>query len=272
MIHFLTFASSNLAPTLKRIGKEAEESGFFDKIYLYDEHKLDKTFRKAHKKYFRENPRGYGYWIWKPYLILKTLKEKMADRDILVFLDAGCEIHRTGEKRWKEYLKYLEEFDCILSDHENYSVRQMTKMDMLVHFSMERDKQVLNKPQFWAGGIIIKKTEYTLNFFLKWFDYCERHKSTLLNGSPSIHAELQEFIEHRHDQSMLTLLCLQEDPKLKNSNDGDHFKILRQKEVYSRLPDWSDMAGYPFWARRNKEYVPPSLFIRIRRKISGFLK
>ena len=156
MIHFLTFASSNLAPTLKRIGKEAEDSGFFDKIYLYDEHKLDKTFRKAHKQYFRENPRGYGYWIWKPYLILKTLKEKMADGDILVFLDAGCEIHRTGEKRWKEYIEYLDKFDCILIEHENYSVKNLTKIDALLHFRMNDDELALNRGQFHSGAIIVR--------------------------------------------------------------------------------------------------------------------
>ena len=84
----------------------------------------------------------------------------MADGDILVFLDAACEIHDTGEKRWKEYLKYLEEFDCILFDHENFFVRQLTKMDLLVHFSVDTDEEVLNRRQFMGGVQIIKKTAF----------------------------------------------------------------------------------------------------------------
>ena len=272
MIHFLSFASSNLAPTLKRIGKEAEESRFFDKIYLYDEHKLDKKFRKAHKQYFRENPRGYGYWIWKPYLILKTMKEMMADGDILVFLDAGCEIHAEGKKRWQEYIEYLDKADCILFDHENFFVRQLTKMDLLAHFGVDADEEVLNRRQFMGGVQIIKKTAFTVPFYEKWLACCEQHKTTLLNDAPSLRTERPDFIGNRHDQAILTLLCLQEDTALKHSNDGEHFKILEQKEVYSRMPQWSDMTNYPFWARRNKDFAPPSLFNRIRRKISGLLK
>lgn len=271
MIHFLSFASSNLAPTLKRIGKEAEESRFFDKIYLYDEHKLDKKFRKAHKQYFRENPRGYGYWIWKPHLILKTMKEQMADGDILVYLDAGCEIHSTGKKRWKEYIEYLDKADCILFDHENFSVKNLTKIDALLLFKMNDDEQALNRGQFQSGAIIVRKTDFMLQFIEKWYNCCEQFKTTLLCDAPSSHDEYPDFIGHRHDQSLLTLLCMQVEPELKLANESNHFKILEQKEFYSRLPDWSNMTNYPFWAKRNKEFAQPGWLDRAARKIRRFL-
>ena len=164
------------------------------------------------------------------------------------------------------------EFDLILFDHENFFVRQLTKMDLLVHFSVDTDEEVLNRRQFMGGVQIIKKTAFTVPFYEKWFACCEQHKATLLNDSPSLRAERKDFIENRHDQAILTLLCLQEDPALKRSNDGEHFKILEQKEVYSRLPDWSDLHDFPFWAKRNKEYAHPSLCSRAIRKIKSLLK
>ena len=33
--------------------------------------------------------RGSGYWLWKPYLILKTLKEKLNYGDYLIYIDAA---------------------------------------------------------------------------------------------------------------------------------------------------------------------------------------
>ena len=33
--------------------------------------------------------RGGGYWIWKPYFILKTLKEKIKYNDYLIYSDSG---------------------------------------------------------------------------------------------------------------------------------------------------------------------------------------
>ena len=41
-----------------------------------------------------KNPRGYGYWLWKSYIIKKTI-EKMSDDDILLYLDCGYEIDIT---------------------------------------------------------------------------------------------------------------------------------------------------------------------------------
>lgn len=109
MIYFLSFATTNMAPSLRRIGKEARESGFFDKIYLYNEKNLDWQFRKSHRQYFRDYPRGYGYWIWKSYLISKIMREKMHEGDILVYLDAGCEIKSSGKN------VFLNMWNCLMS-------------------------------------------------------------------------------------------------------------------------------------------------------------
>ena len=59
-----------------------------DKIIALSRKDLVKTgFYQQHKSIL-DQPRGAGYWLWKPYYILETLK-KLEENDILIYADAG---------------------------------------------------------------------------------------------------------------------------------------------------------------------------------------
>ena len=94
-IRFVSFASSNMRPSLDRIRREAEASGFFDAIHTYTEHDLEPWYRRQYADRFRRYKRGYGYWIWKSHIIKNELDSLKPD-DILVYLDAGCTINGGG--------------------------------------------------------------------------------------------------------------------------------------------------------------------------------
>ena len=266
MIHFLSFASSNMAPTLHRIGKEARSSGFFDKVHLYTEKKLDWKFRRTHKKFFKEYPRGYGYWLWKPYLISKIMREEMNDGDVLVYLDAGCEVHTTGRKRWNEYLKMLEQYSVIVYRQGLNTERMYTKNDILSFFSVTNNYSLLDSRQLLAQ-IICRKDAFSTHLIDYWYEICERYKTTLLCDCPSVHKELDGFIENRHDQSLFSIICKIEDEKVISQDDGDHIKVLDVSEIWN--PDWSKMSDYPFWAKRNKIFAQPSIVARVIRKLKS---
>jgi len=65
----------------------------FNKIISYNDKDLnnDEEFWKKHGNFIENNKRGNGYWIWKPYIIMKNL-DLMNDNDILLYLDCGCEV------------------------------------------------------------------------------------------------------------------------------------------------------------------------------------
>ena len=48
---------------------------------------LSEKFRHTHSTIFTKR-RGGGYWLWNPYIILKTLIERMSDNDLLMYQDA----------------------------------------------------------------------------------------------------------------------------------------------------------------------------------------
>ncbi|CAI5460228.1 unnamed protein product [Closterium sp. Yama58-4] len=58
-----------------------------DRCIQYNHTSLDPDFTSRNNKIL-SLPRGAGYWVWKPYLILKTLLEEMEDGDLLLYADA----------------------------------------------------------------------------------------------------------------------------------------------------------------------------------------
>ena len=52
---------------------------------------LEKQEFFAKYRDFAPNQRGYGFWLWKPFIIFETLK-KLNDGDICLYCDAGNSI------------------------------------------------------------------------------------------------------------------------------------------------------------------------------------
>ena len=253
MVVLLTFADRKLSPTLKRITKEAQASGFFDKILAYDDSHIrkDKEYWKRYRKLYEENSRGFGYWIWKPYLIKKTF-ETLVYGDILVYLDAGCEIHSNdiSQKRFDEYKEYASKYGIVCFDHLRCFERQYCKGDLLKFMDLQENDDFLNSKQT-MGISILSSDSRTIEMVDKWFDISHNHFE-LVNDAPSIYPNHPDFIEHRHDQSGFSILAKQYGAK-----------ILSQIEVYPDGGDWSNMTQYPFWAKRNKVYIEEPFIYRL---------
>ncbi len=62
--------------------------GKFDKIFSYSSHDIDKSFREKHRDIFKEK-RGDGLWLWKSYLICKTI-DNCDNGDIIFSCDSGA--------------------------------------------------------------------------------------------------------------------------------------------------------------------------------------
>jgi len=206
-IHFLTFGgpSDNYHHAVKRIHNQAIEFNIFSNIYAYTEKDLmeDTEFFNKHSNFILNNPRGYGCWIWKPYLIKKTL-EKMEMDDILLFLDSGCELNVNGKDRMQYFINLVKEkkiigTSCGSTDY-NY-----TKMDLIKYLNMDTNIELLKKSHFQSGCVLMKKCDIIVNLFNEAYEIASNNYN-FLDDSPSIEKNYAGFIEHRHDQSILSLL------------------------------------------------------------------
>ena len=84
----ISYGSSQYAKSLEYNGKSALEIAKVDKFYGYTPKDIDEDFKRKNK-YILEKGRGNGYWLWKPYFLYKTLKEKLNYGDYLIYSDAA---------------------------------------------------------------------------------------------------------------------------------------------------------------------------------------
>ena len=109
---FITFGNEPYYNSVKIICNESRNLRIFNEIYGFSDKylKTEKDFWLKHCDFLETNKRGYGYWLWKPYLI-KSEFDKMKENDILVYCDSGCQINENGKRRLHEYVDMLNTSD-----------------------------------------------------------------------------------------------------------------------------------------------------------------
>ena len=101
-----SFANSFYEEGFQRLKSQAVKMNIFDEIYFYKEKNLDTNLKKHFKKYLIPYSKGYGYWCWKPQVILQTLN-KVNDGDILLYMDLGSHLNSNGRKRFLDYIELV---------------------------------------------------------------------------------------------------------------------------------------------------------------------
>jgi len=254
---FCTFADSRMGRSLQRIQGQAKAIGVFDLIHVMDEGNLDPVFRNRFKDQLRVGVRGYGYWAWKPQIILQVLRT-MEDGDLLHYCDAGCWINPGGRQRLIQYFDIAAEFGILafqvkntfndpLLDGFSLPERVWTKGDLFDYFSVRENPEIFNSQQIGATTLFIKKCGESEKFLRRWIGVFEDDFS-LADDTPSRSPNFEGFIEHRHDQSIFGILC-----KLHNVRTLSAFEYFYPSSINTTKPDWNMLAEYPIWAKRDKD-------------------
>lgn len=246
-IVFMTFADTHMLSTLRRIESEARKSEFFDKILIYTENDFDEDYWNKYHNFIIANKRGYGYWIWKSYLISKTLKT-MKDGDFLIYLDGGCEINKNGRKRFLEYLDLASQSSLgILGFGTGQVERKYVKGDTVDYLCL-RDNPILDTEQMMGGILVICKTDNSVSLIEKWEEIVHDNLH-LVDDEPSKVKNSPDFVENRHDQSILSLLC--------KKYGGGIILPGTEVDVWPRTNrNWRKLKKFPFLAIRNRTGVP----------------
>lgn len=183
----------------------ATSIGGFDRSISYRRQDIDPTFAVSHSSIL-SLPRGAGYWLWKPYLILKTLKGLDKD-DWLMYTDSGMYFRRNpwewlGEKEADMGDKKVATFgECGMN-------KEYCKRDAFVLMGLDEERYT-NSSQRTASIFLCKKTDFSISFLETWINYCTDPR--ILTDLPNTQGKpnYPEFRDHRHDQSVMSLLCIQ---------------------------------------------------------------
>lgn len=206
MIYFLTFGAGKQAyiDAAKRLCSEAEKTGLFHKVFNVGESNLrnDRVFWGKHGRFIEENSRGFGYWIWKPYIISYVL-DRIADGDMLIYADAGCEFDM-------RYVSNIPRLSGILERKKILGVLGPSNDVTHSKASVCNFLGLIGQPtkrlgHIQAGIIYMRKCEETVRFINKWYDKCALDPH-MIDDSPSPVPNSPDFKEHRHDQSVFNIL------------------------------------------------------------------
>ena len=91
-IYLVTYADGDAHIANQKMLAESALNNCVDVVYMYRKEHLDDAFVAKNKKIL-DQKRGAGYWLWKPYVVLKTLLE-VPEGAVMIYLDSGVEIVR----------------------------------------------------------------------------------------------------------------------------------------------------------------------------------
>ena len=164
------------------------------------------------KEYIKNNKRGAGYWIWKPYAIKQVLSG-IRPNDIVIYVDASTYF----ENSMQHIINEINKNSILCFDTGYHKQNAWTKMNAVNHFGYQNDWCTTDgvKFQFMATLLGIKNDTLGNTIVNKWLDVLIPSNSHLFDDSNTPGGNCKQFIESRHDQQMLSLILYKYVPHIK---------------------------------------------------------
>ncbi len=205
-VHLITFGSKEFTIPARVLETNAALVSSFASVKAYGISDIDQEFILRNAS-IMARPRGHGYWIWKPYVILKRLLELPHDA-ILCYLDARYTM--TGDLASRIRGKFADgkKWIHVLKDHHfvpgnRFRESEWSKCDASVLMDVPIKDADL---QAWAGFIAIRKCPEAIMFVSEWLAYCQDPRIVSDDPDKTLECKDRKVVENRHDQTVLSLL------------------------------------------------------------------
>lgn len=186
------YEDGSAKPALARLVQSVRAHSPAVRVAYVQKKEMKKEFVAAHARIL-ETPRGGGLWLWKPYSVLFML-EAVNDGDTIVYLDSKYVFVAPVEK-------LLVKGDFLVWKNKPgepaYSHVKYCKQSVLAKYASGECEQA------WAGLLVIRKTAQTLAMVREWLAMCCSYEDISDEFTGPNHAG---FVDHRHDQSLLTIV------------------------------------------------------------------
>ena len=203
MLYFLVYNDNTHNDYLCKLLESVEIYGKEFEIIIFDKKDIDSDFMNKNNLILN-CARGGGYWLWKPYIINETLK-KINDNDIIFYLDSKYYFIKNFTNLYSEYMKNNNILVWKNKPNQiDYYMKNWCKMDVIVKYNMFDKVFNENALDGWGGAIIIRKTTETIKYMQEWLDMCCIYED--ITDSVSTIENSNLFIEHRHDQVLLSII------------------------------------------------------------------
>jgi hypothetical protein len=281
-VHLVSFASSDYAPSLRRLAQQAEAMSTFASITTTTEEDLEPSFRAKFSEYLQPGVRGFGYWMWKPEVILRTL-ERIPEGEVLLYLDAGCHLNPAGRARFSQYVEWAAksasgllafQYRSFSSAPANYPIerakilldKHYTKREALEALEIDPQSPLLDDPAIAGGIIFVKKCSESIATLRLWREAVDKHPSAFTD---ELDRSVQDssFRDTRHDQAIFSIRA-----KERGIETVSAYETWVPK-TSSQQPDWSPLGRFPIHARRDlkKRRSAKDSLGTLRRQLRGVI-
>ena len=225
----------------QRLRYQATNSKAFSEVIIRD----SKWLRARNPDVFAQatsesGARGYGYWRWKPLLVLEALRIAAKRGEGVVYVDAGCElnVNRTSLLRLHEYFE-MATADQPVAMRLDAPLLSWCKQEVFDRYGLTRSES-LSTPVVEAGVLVLAPTRQTTELIEVWARSAGESSGFLFNDEWDPARQSPDFRAHRHDQAVLS--CLMHLSGLSGIQSESYF-----------APSWiPNGSSFPIWAMRNR--------------------
>lgn len=257
----------------QRLNSKTAKKWGADRVIEYTRMDIDPEFYAANKEIL-DNPRGGGYYLWKPYVFYRAYQE-LGDGDYLIYTDSGS-IYVDSIQKLIDCME-KEQVNLMLFSLQNEMLeRKYTKRDAFILTGCDEEKYA-NTPQSIGGYMVCKRSHEVEEFFQEVLSYAQDIR--VISDCPNTMGKenYSGFVDHRHDQSVISLISKKRGIK-KFRDPSQHGMINRYPQDVEKRSDYPQIidshrlnAGNMFelWFLRIKGVTVVS---RIGKKIKNKLR
>lgn len=250
----ISYANENMKYSLKQWELQARNIPLFDEVIAYTHKDLPDTILNHPLMKYQ---RGGGYWVWKPFLIWKTLQDYPEGTKVF-YMDAGCSVY-PGEE-WETFFSELDNYDTLLFQYDSFipswekhfgqghsSICYWTKkytLDFFDNYLGKKDFHNYNKVE---GGYVFIKGRNN-QFVKEWLTLTLDYPQLIIDPDEKEKNNQYAFFcgFHRHDQTIVTPLA---------------YKYTNTKTV-KVLPDVFDENPVSVVIRSSRNHITKSMYIK----------
>lgn len=206
---YITFSGAAYDEITAKIVQKATELGA-DELRVYDDRWLMGTAFYAHNDWLWKHPGhegrklGFGWFAWKPFIILDALERFCKPGDIVLYADADTHPIADFSALYRECDRIG---GAMLFNAYGCDNRYYCKRDCFVVMGQDHPPYTDHQTAGVARFMLFQKGPWKPRQFLyEWLTYCLNPKATTFDPS-TIASEYEGFGEHRTEQAIMTLLA-----------------------------------------------------------------
>ena len=237
MIALTSYGTSEFNQIQTLLVKSAIDQGAHRVSMWHPEHLKETKFYERHRDIL-DRPRGGGYWLWKPYIILMEL-ERLGKGDYLIYHDCG---RKNKPDIIRQPLHHATQWV-----HDNlggmlpgsYTPRygrnaKWTKGECFAVMGCEAPLYK-EHPQIQASVSVWERHDASMDFVREWLHWCTNPAALLDDRIDPTIPDDPDFVDHRHDQSVLTLLAIKRGLKCMGSPLECHYGERKINGLIERI-------------------------------------